>query len=96
MSHGGDGMVDDLLGIYSRIVTVSDRGKWRERVECLRALEAMSWWDNWGEHVYNVRMSAVVHIAHDTEDIPPELAAVVAEARDAVDYVDMSGGSADA
>jgi len=96
MTDNSRDMVDDLLGIYSRIVTVSDRGKWRERVECLRMLEAMSWWDNWGEHVYNVRMTAVVHIAHELEDVPADLTTTVAEARDAVDYVDMSGGSADA
>ena len=96
MTDDGDVMVDDLMDIYARIVTVADRGKWRERVECLRMLEAMSWWDNWGEHVYNTRMRAVFIIADDTEDIPPELVTVVAEARDALDYVGTPGGSADA
>lgn len=90
--HTGD-MVEDLLGVYSRIVTLADRGKWRERTELLQTLDTMAWWDNYGEHVYNVRMSAVVHIAdmvHD-DDLPADLRLMIAEARDAVGYVDMDG-----
>jgi hypothetical protein len=88
-----DDTVEDLLGVYSRIVTLADRGKWRERAELLDTLYTMAWWDNYGEHVYNVRMSAVVHIAHmvRVEELDPSLQRMVAEARDAVDYVDMEG-----
>jgi hypothetical protein len=93
MSDDAADMVEDLLGVYSRIVTLADRGKWRERAELLDTLHTMAWWDNYGEHVYNVRMSAVVHIAHmvRVEELDPSLQRMVAEARDAVDYVDMEG-----
>jgi hypothetical protein len=88
-----DSTVVDLLGIYSRIVTCADRGKWRERTELLRTLESLSWFDNYGEHVYNVRMSAVVHIADmvEVDELPASLQLMISEARDAVDYVDMGG-----
>jgi len=88
-----DSTVVDMLGIYSRVVTCADRGKWRERTELLRALESLSWFDNYGEHVYNVRMSAVVHIAHmvEVDELPASLQLMISEARDAVDYVDMGG-----
>jgi hypothetical protein len=88
-----DSTVVDMLGIYSRIVTCADRGKWRERTELLRTLESLSWFDNYGEHVYNVRMSAVVHIAHmvEVDELPASLQLMIEEARDAVDYVDMEG-----
>jgi len=93
MSDDTGDMVEDLLGIYSRIVTLADRGKWRERTELLQTLDTMAWWDNYGEHVYNVRMSAVVHIAHmvEVDDLPADLRLMIAEARDAVDYVNMGG-----
>jgi len=87
MSDSMGDIVEDLLGIYSRIVTCADRGKWRERTELLQTLNTMSWWDNYGEHVYNVRMSAVVHIAHmvEVDELPEDLRLMIAEARDAVE-----------
>ena len=71
-----------LLGVYESLVTLAREGKYRERVEILRTLESMHWWDNWGHQIYTVRMSAIVAVAELIDDIPEDLQTPIEEARD--------------
>jgi len=75
----------ELLEIYPRLIRLADYGKYRERVEILRTLDSMHWWDNYGERMYRDRMGATVSVAAMIDDIPEDLQTPVEEARDVSD-----------
>jgi len=73
---------DNLMSIYEHVTRVSERGGYRERLELLSVLEAMSWFDNFGEAVYARRMRAVCAIADEFDEVPPQHETMVSHARD--------------
>jgi len=77
-----DGRETELLRVYESLVSLARGGKYRERVEILRTLESMHWWDNYGEGVYTVRMAAIVDVGKLIDDIPEDLRTPIKEARD--------------
>jgi len=73
---------DDLVSIYDYLIQVGERGGYRESLELLGVLEAMSWFDNFGEAVYARRMRAVCAIADEFDEVPPQHETMVSHARD--------------
>jgi hypothetical protein len=73
---------DDLVSIYDYLTRVSERGGYRERLELLGVLEAMSWFDNFGEAAYARRMRAVCAVAGEFDEVPPEHETMVSHARE--------------
>jgi len=73
---------DDLVSIYDYLIQVSERGGYRERLELLGVLEAMSWFDNFGESVYARRLRAVCVIADEFDEVPPQHETMVSHARE--------------
>jgi hypothetical protein len=71
-----------LVAIYDRVIQVSNRGGYRERLELLGVLEAMSWFDNYGEGAYAARMRAVCAIADGMDEVPPQHETMVSHARE--------------
>jgi len=80
-----DAVEGELLQIYPSLIRLADYGKYRERVELLRTLHSMDWWDNYGELMYRARMGAIVSVAATIEDIPEDLQRPVDEAREVSD-----------
>jgi len=70
-----------LVAIYDRVIQVGARGGYRERLELLGVLEAMSWFDNYGDPVYGQRMRAVCAIADGMDEVPQEYETMVSHAR---------------
>jgi hypothetical protein len=75
----------ELTEIYPRLILLADYGKYRERVEILRTLDSMDWWDNYDEKMYNERMGAIVTVAAMIDDIPEDLQTPVDDAREVSD-----------
>jgi len=71
-----------LETIYDYVIQVSNRGGYLERLELLGVLEAMSWFDNFGEDAYAARMRAVCAIADEFDEVPPQHETMVAHARE--------------
>jgi len=73
---------DNLVTIYDYLIRVGERGGYRERLELLGVLEAMSWFDNFGEVVYSRRMRAVCAVADQFDEVPPQHETMVSHARE--------------
>jgi len=71
-----------LVNIYDHVIHVGVRGGYRERLELLGVLEAMSWFDNFGEAAYARRMRAVCAIADEFDEVPEEHESMVSHARE--------------
>lgn len=65
--------------------TAGVQGGYREAVAALAALEAMSWFDNFGEEVYRERMWAVCYIEAAHPGVYDDHADLVDHARDVME-----------
>jgi hypothetical protein len=78
-------IAESLPIVYREIMAMAESGKWRERVELLKVLHALQWFDNYGAEHYNVRMAAIARIADMVEvsELPDQLQQLIDEAKDA-------------
>jgi len=76
---------DAAMQAVRALRTAGVQGGYREAVEALAALEAMSWFNNFGEEIYRERMTAVYFIEAAHPGVYDEYAELVDHARDVVE-----------
>jgi len=71
-----------ILDMYHELRTIARCGGYREQYEVLDVLSSLTWFDNFGERAYALRMRVICDVADEFVKVPEEHEAMVSRARD--------------